>query len=72
MTDEQLAEQKLRKKRSHLKAERTIRSMIFQLQATLNKLPPRSQDQSYGAIEALRWVVGLGPSMKHFACGMGK
>lgn len=55
---------------SKLKSERTIRSMIHALGMRLNRLPPRSKDQAYGAYEALRWVVGDAYSVKEFCKGM--
>ncbi len=33
----------------------------------VNLLHKRAQDQAYGAVEALRWVLGEGPPPKYLA-----
>ena len=53
-------------------SERTVRAQIRRLQGQIDKLPPRSSDQAYGATEALRWVIGAGPPIRSLEIGMGK
>lgn len=43
-----------------------IKGIQEKLEKVALKLPSRESDQAYGASEALRWVLGKGPNIRHF------
>ena len=52
-----------------MKAESTIRNQLKRLEKAKAVLPlyDRATDQAYGAIEALRWILGDGPPLDGLA-----
>lgn len=49
-----------------MKAKATIRKIESKLSKASQTLPGRESDQAYGASEALRWVLGTGPTLTGF------